>query len=363
MRLLLAILIVPLFAGCYYDDDIPPDQSVWDYALPSRHNISDDALLQLDQEISSGLYGNINSLIIIKNDQLIFENYYNNDNRSTQHNVGQVANGWISAVFGKVLEDQLNDQLDIPIYGYLTEYQDIFEEDTLKKTITIRHVLEMRSGLSWNEIIKVNTELDSDMRMTMESDDPIRYILEKPLESFPGVRFSFNSASSLLLIRIMESIVGESAENYLNNSLFNQIGINPNYAKLKNGTLNIPMGVSVTALDAAKLNYLIMKNGDWFGEQILSSDWIERSTSIIVAPNNNSAYGYFWRTFGPESFVASNYNIDDTIYLTGDSHQAVYFSRSSNLLICINADNPPNGSSNLPLSLFLRVLASRNVEL
>lgn len=350
-------------ASCFYSDDIPEDQQTWEYDQPSNQQMSDDALLQLDLDIKDGFYESTNSLIIIKNDKLVFENYYDNGDRTKTYNVGQVAMGWTSAFFGKVLNEELNGNLDIPISNILTDYAAIFDADPLKQEITVRHVLEMRTGLAWNELIRLQTEIDSDVRLAIESEDPVRFLLEKPMEAPAGARFAYNTASTLLLIKVMERVVNQPITDYLNDSFFNPIGVQPIYTFLNDGTPNIPWGLELTALDAAKVNFLIFKKGNWFGNQLIPEDWINEITQTKITLSAANTYGYLWRTFGPESFVTENYGTDDIFFQYGDFSQAVFFSESRNMMVSVNADNLTGNFANFSFWIYVRVLDSGNLLL
>lgn len=67
----------------------------------------------------------------------------------------------------------------------------------------------------------------------------------------------------------------------------------------------------LSARDLARLGLLMLRGGEWNGEQVLPPDWIVESTSIIT-PNTEInppktrekgfAYGYMWWIFDPERF-------------------------------------------------------------
>ena len=63
-------------ACIFSNENLAPHQQTWNYGLPNQFDLIDEDLIELDEAIRKDEFRNINALIIIKNDQLIFENYY-----------------------------------------------------------------------------------------------------------------------------------------------------------------------------------------------------------------------------------------------------------------------------------------------
>ena len=71
--LFLSILLV---ACIFSNENLAPDQKIWNYGLPNQFGLINKEFINLDEAIRNDEFKNINALIIVKNDQLIFENYY-----------------------------------------------------------------------------------------------------------------------------------------------------------------------------------------------------------------------------------------------------------------------------------------------
>lgn len=59
--------------------------------------------------------------------------------------------------------------------------------------------------------------------------------------------------------------------------------------------------------DMAKFGMLYLNGGEWQGEQLVSSDWVNESTTVRFERDSGSAdYGYQWwvRTFGDDNYNA-----------------------------------------------------------
>ena len=53
-------------------------------------------------------------------------------------------------------------------------------------------------------------------------------------------------------------------------------------------------GLYLEVQDLAKIGYLMLNNGTWDGQQIISSEWVKRSVSKHVTFENEGGYGYQW---------------------------------------------------------------------
>ena len=124
MRYLPAIVLIGIIiSSCYVSEELPADQKAWGYDFPSSVGLSNSVLYTLDNQIDSRNYAEINGLIIIKDDKLVFENYYNGHSRASLHPIGRATTSIAALVLGLLIEQGYIANLDIPISNYLPEYQ------------------------------------------------------------------------------------------------------------------------------------------------------------------------------------------------------------------------------------------------
>jgi len=188
-------------------EELPPDQDVWDYDLPKNQQLNQESLSFIDNRIKDQdiAFGTVEGLVIIRNDQLVFENYYTRgSNRFSQKNIGSMGLMITMAALGIAIDQRLLS-VDDSIYHYLPEYSSIFQDDPSKKAIKIMDILTHQTGLSWNESIERNPAED-DLEIMKSQDDWVRYVLSKTLV---GIGFySFNTANGVLLAKIIENAAG-----------------------------------------------------------------------------------------------------------------------------------------------------------
>lgn len=348
------VVIVLLFSSCFIGEETPPDQDVWEYALPSEVGMSDNLLLNLDSIISFGTFEPIRSMIIIKDDQLVFENYYLGDDRNTARSLLRSSPILTILAVGIAFDEGLIPRLDMPIQDFLgDEYDEIFAANALKTGITIENLLTHRSGFSWNENITSLQNFDNDLNQIQNATDMVRYVLEKDMEANPGARFNYNTGTAILLARIVEEVSGRLFTEFVEERIFEPLGITDYLlATDPSGNVNTATGLSLRNIDLAKIGYLYLKEGLWQNERIVSSQWIQATGSPQSIITNNINYGYFWQVFSDNITFIPLFQPNDTYFFS----QHIYINPSKNLLITFSTENIALNLISNPMFLYSEVV-------
>ncbi|MEL6562217.1 MAG: serine hydrolase, partial [Bacteroidota bacterium] len=229
-----------------------------------------------------------------------------------------------------------------------------------KREVTIEHLLSMTAGFVWNESLTPIDEDRNNLGQLLESDEYVAYVLNQPLEAPPGRRFSYNSGCNIILLNIMDKLLDESLEEYFELRIFSPLGIEDyQVSNTPTGLPNYSTGLIMNQLDLTKIGYLMLKNGEWDGLQIIDSRWMDQILESQSTISNQNDFGYNWWLFNNESFIFTNYSVDDVNYLYGARNQGIYFSQKNDLLVVINNGIDPGRSfSNSSFWAFTRVLDS-----
>ena len=187
--------------------------------------MNESVLLDFDAAVQFQNFGNMQGLIVIKDDHLVFENYYQQNSRRELFPVGRIGASLVSMLLGEVLNNELGNQIDTPIYQLLPEYSGIFDAEPLKRQITIRHLLTMQTGLVWNESLRTVADTGNDLSAMIISNDYVEFVLSKQVEATPGRRFSFNSGCYFILLKIMDQLLDTHLQAYFEERLFQTLGI------------------------------------------------------------------------------------------------------------------------------------------
>ena len=107
----------------------------------------------------------------------------------------------------------------------------------------------------------------------------------------PPALWEYNNHSVQAIEPVLRAATGMAPDDYADAYLFDPIGMDVNWKRDETGHPAMYMN-NASCRDNARLAYLFMKDGCWDGERILSSDWIDRSTSPSTSMNRG--YGYWW---------------------------------------------------------------------
>jgi CubicO group peptidase (beta-lactamase class C family) len=336
---LLTILAVFLFSSaCHYAiDDLP--------GCNDCTTTLDEAILdELVNKIEDGDYGNIHSLIIIHNDSLALEEYFMEWNRHMLQFCASVTKSFTSAAIGIAIEEGYISGVEEKLLNFFPEYDDIENLDERKESITLENVLTMTAGFTWDETAKPafniegNPNPENDLAKMSESDDWIKYVLDRPLSDNPGTRWNYNSGGSHLLSGILQKGTNQSLEEFTGDNLFSALGIT-NWKWVDgigpsdpNGITTGGWGLTLHPVDMAMFGYLYLKKGVLNGNQIVPENWVNESTI-----NHISFYGYQWWV-SPD--VTNVYpEREGMYYARGYFGQFIVIIPNSNMVIVSTAEN------------------------
>jgi CubicO group peptidase (beta-lactamase class C family) len=301
-RLVWPVLVLLLsVSGCVADkpfkfpSTIVPEQldDGWDVASPVDVGISQAALDEIyAMFLSEDRYYNAKSLLVVKDSKLVFEAYCRTPaDRDTYGHIQSVTKSITSLVFGIVQTTGAVDSLEQPLYSIIPEK---FPADEAKHSITLRHLLTMSSGLAFD---------DDDFSVEIyanKPDDPIRYILNKPLYDQPGASFYYRDCDPHLLSFAIWRLTGQTEEQWAAERLFAPLEIGDYYWDTDHtGTTMGAHGLHLKPRDLAKIGQLVLDFGRWRGNQVVDSAWIATSTGKQVETGYSSGpemrhYGYYW---------------------------------------------------------------------
>jgi len=281
--------------------------------LPGSENpafiLDKEKLSHLVESIENGKFRTIRSLVIIHNDELVLEKYFRGWDRDMLHPCQSATKSFTSALIGIAIAQGKIGSVNDKILDLLPEYRDVALSDGRKNELTLKHALSMTAGFVWDEYtvpveIKdgvVNPE--NDAIKIWHSDDPVRYILERPLQHDPGAVFTYTGGCTLLLSKILQVKTGQTAEDFARKNLFYPLGITDwnwkGSGKYKNlpqpeGFTNTMGSLQMRPVDMAIFGYLFLNNGRLNNTQIIPESWIAESTAEQTV-TKLGGYGYQWR--------------------------------------------------------------------
>lgn len=234
--------------------------------------------------------GGTQALIVIQDDAVLYERYFNGVQRDTLLTSFSTAKSFDSALVGIALAEGHIASVDDPITDYLPE---LAERDERFTQITIRHLLRMASGMAYQAFRPLL--FNSDDILTSYYPDQRKAALEfSRIVDPPGNYFSYNKYHPQLLGLIIERATGMSVTDYMQQTLWDPVGMefegSWSLDSEESGFEKMEAGLNARAIDYAKLGRLYLEQGLWNGTQVVPAGWVVESTAPDPATETDAYY-------------------------------------------------------------------------
>lgn len=222
------------------------------------------------------------ALIFIRRDSILYERYFNGFTRDSYFHSQSMAKSFISFLIGAAIDDGYISGIDDAMTKYIPE---LLQRDERFGKITIRNLLEMRSGLAYNTSYIPGTYIHApwhDEAVGYYHPNVRKLLLKKvSIATEPGGTFQYCNYNTSYLGLIIERATNKTVSEYLEEKLWIKI---MEYDALfsidskKSGFEYMPSRLIARAIDYARFGRLFLKEGNWNGEQIISKKWVLEST-------------------------------------------------------------------------------------
>jgi CubicO group peptidase (beta-lactamase class C family) len=216
-------------------------------------------------------------MLVIKNDTIIYEDYWHGYTRQTRCLSMSVAKSFVSALVGIALDEECFSSIEDPITQYVPELNGSGYDG-----VRIKDILQMSSGVRWNEdysdpdsdINRLGDALDSGKSL---DDCASACVAELP----PGSYNRYVSMDTQVLGMLLVRTTGESISKYLETRIWKKLGMECDAYWLvgDDGMEMAFFGLNVTLRDYARFGRLYLLGGNWQGEQIVPAQWVADSVT------------------------------------------------------------------------------------
>lgn len=228
------------------------------------------------------------SFLVIKNDSIVFEKYYDGYDENSLSNSFSVAKSIVVSLMGKAIMEGKIKGLDQPVSDYFDEYK-----EGLASELTVGDLASMSSGMKWNEKYYSVINITSESYFT---DDLRSVILRQKIIDKPGQSFRYSSGDTQLLAMVIEKATGTTLSDYLSEKFWKPMGAENNALwQLDSDNYGMEKAyccIASTARDFARFGKLYINNGKWGNEIILDSSFVELATKPVF--DSSPYYGHGW---------------------------------------------------------------------
>ncbi len=273
-------------------DYTPQVREDWQTSTPAAEGVDPDLVAELYFEAAEleTLYG----LLVVKNDKLIAEDYFNEGSIEQKALVQSVTKSITSALLGIALDQGCLSSTEQKMFAFFPEYSSQIT-DPRKNEITIRDMLQMRAGFP-------PEESDQTLWEAVWSGNYDHLVIDFPLTNDPGTTFQYSNLTAHWLGMIVARACNTDLESFGQENLFNPLGAELGSWRKDLDGYNWGAGeVHLTARDAAKFGRLYLHDGEFEGKQIVSADWVHDSLQTYsedayqnISGFREIGYGYQW---------------------------------------------------------------------
>ncbi|MEO1033464.1 MAG: serine hydrolase [Bacteroidota bacterium] len=320
------------------DETLVPVQNIqpgsgWEI---SNANFNHKKIEALNRKIAEGRFEDINGIVVIKNGELLIEEYFNGATRSSLHNARSVGKSFASTIMGIAIEDHFIKNED----ALLKEFYDIesYKNYSVKKdSVTLKSLLTMSSGFLGNDWDDESPGTEDKLQ---SSNHWVKFTLDLPMHDSKviGKDFTYFTAGVNLLGDIMHNSVPDGLVAYADKKLFAPLGItNYKWFYTPQKVAYTGGGLELRAIDFAKYGQLYKNKGQWKGQQILTEPWVAKSLAKQVSQANagieDGYYGYlFWN-----SVYTVNGKDYEVSFCTGNGGNKILIFKDLPLVVVITA--------------------------
>ena len=277
------------------------------------------------------------ALLIIKNDSIYFEKYYDGYGTESKSNSFSIAKSYVAALLGKAIMDGYIESLDQPVIDFIPELSGEFAS-----MLTVGDLASMASGQKWEEVYYSPFSVTTAAYFV---EDLVKVILEQPINEIPGKNYEYKSGTTQLLGMVILKATGKSLTDYLYDSFWNPMGAeHESFWQLDSNEKGIEKAyccIASNARDFARMAKLYKNHGKWNGKVLLDSIFIAKSLKPRF--EKSPEYGYSW--------WLKNYKGEEVFMNRGHLGQYVItFPKENLIFVRLGHSKGPKGDTKDPFT-------------
>lgn len=284
---------------------------------------------------------NSDSFLIAENGRIISETYFKDIDAKSLINAKSLAKPFGVVAIGRAIKLGFIESLEQAASDYIIEWK-----GTDREAIKIKQLLDMTSGLLPQGRARSADDVLNRAYLHPRHEEVI--IHEYPLVNAPGTRYDYSNANSEIVAVIINRATSMPYQDWLAKEVLAPLGAEGGkiWINRPGGTAHSGCCIGLTSETYLKLGLLVLQNGKWEGETLLTADFMDKMLTPTVL-NKYAGMGIFLGRdykknrgsgnpdkpgFG-DSFHSEPYIDKDIALFDGNGNQVVYIMPSRNLVI------------------------------
>ena len=293
-------------------------------------------------------------LLILKDGKVILEDYELGAGPATRWASFSIAKSVTSTLIGAALQDGFIASLDDPVTRYVAALR-----GGVYDGVSIRNVLQMASGVRWNETY---TDPSSDCRqltnaqMSHKAGASLAYMKHLPRAAPAGSVWNYNSGETNIAGAVVEGATRMSLATYLSKKVWSRIGMEQDafwWTESQGGMGIGGAGLSATLRDYGRFGLFVLSDGVIDRRRTVPKGWFEEAGKAHRIGGKSVDYGYLWWPMPAEEPLHAG-----AFEARGIFGQHLYINPSEKLVIVVLSARPkPTGSTVLDDAAFFAAVA------
>jgi CubicO group peptidase (beta-lactamase class C family) len=334
------------------------------YSSSNAQQNSVNLLDSISIAVKNDAYPNLEGVIITQRDKLVFEEYFHGFGKDSLHDTRSAFKSVAGILIGIAIDKGFIKNVHEKVYSFFPEYKPFGNWNILKDSMTIEHLLEMKSGFDceeWNG----DKDCEDDMETTQ---DWIRFCLDLPLKNKPGTHWDYTSINAMLLGGIIAHATHMTVSDFADIYLFKPLGItNYRWTKDPLGHETSAGSFFISTRNMNKIGQLVLHDGVFNGKRIVPKNWIKNMTerrhkiedfsNVSISKNKTAIpqptyYGYTW--YNEEVKTKKlKYNI---VFASGNGGQYIMVVKDLQLVVTFTGNSYNSSKSKLPFDILINYI-------
>jgi CubicO group peptidase (beta-lactamase class C family) len=287
----------------------------------------------------------VSGLLVLKNGKIALERYELGNTKTTRWMSMSIVKSFTASLVGAALQDGYIKSLEDPVITYLPQLA-----SSAYQGVTIRNLLQMASGVKWDETY---TNPASDRRHMLEVQNSQRpgavleLMAKLPRAAEPGTRWNYSTGETHVVGALVRAAVGKPVAEYLSERIWAKFGMESDatwWLESPNGLEVGGSGLSATLRDYGRLGLFLLGGGKAGGEQVLPVNWVKEAASPKLIGGKMVAYGFMlWPI--PNAVGTIN---EGAFEARGIFGQYIYMNPRENVVIVVWSAQPkPTGRATI----------------
>jgi CubicO group peptidase (beta-lactamase class C family) len=278
----------------------------WKTCSPEAVGMDSDKLFEAMEYAAEPMF-KTKGIVVIKNGYIVAESYFGNVSKDSEHMSYSMAKSFTSALVGIAIDKGMLASIDEKLCQYYEDW-DCNDPEDLRSKITIRHALTLTTGLKWEEDWSKEWNFRTNDALKMGFSGQFhQYMSQRPGIYEPGSKAIYSTGDPMLLSRVFQEACGMTAFDFADQNLFAPLNIKDiRWDMDKDGYTSTHGGLYTSVRSYAKFGLLFLNKGKWEDKQVVSEQWVEKSTQTDPSVNMWNYYSYLWHVNLPVRLAPAN---------------------------------------------------------